>query len=124
VRLLLPGLKHDHHAVWFAGRRYYGALLRAGARIWEYQPRFMHAKAALFDEEWSLVGSPNLDRWSSFITHELAAEARCKALTAQLAGQFEEDLAESREITYEEWRARPLLSRLCEHFFGMFDQAF
>ncbi len=124
VRLLLPGSRHDHPAIRFAGRRYYGNLLRAGIRIWEYQPRFLHAKTAVFDGEWSLAGSPNLDRWSLFLNHEIAVEARDRTLAAQLETQFREDLALSREITLAEWRRRPLSARLLEHFFGVFDRAF
>ncbi|MFQ5747990.1 MAG: phosphatidylserine/phosphatidylglycerophosphate/cardiolipin synthase family protein, partial [Planctomycetota bacterium] len=124
VRLLLPGSRHDHPAIRFAGRRYYGNLLRAGIRIWEYQPRFLHAKTAVFDGEWSLAGSPNLDRWSLFLNHEIAVEARDRALAGQLETQFREDLALSREITLPEWRRRPLTTRLLEHFFGVFDRAF
>lgn len=124
VRLLLPGLEHDHRAVWFAGRRYYGKLLRGGVRIWEYQDDFMHAKNALFDQEWTLVGSANLDRWSLYVNYELAAEARDRALATELERQFEADFACSREVRLEEWTRRPLWNRFLEHFFGVFDSAF
>ena len=40
----------------FASWHYYAKLLKSGVRVFEYQPGFMHAKAAVFDDEWSLLG--------------------------------------------------------------------
>lgn len=125
VRLLLPGPKlHDHPAVRLASRRYYAQLLRAGVRIFEYQPSFQHSKAGLFDEEWSLIGTPNLDRWSFLSNHEIAIESRIPTLADDLEAAFESDFQQSREITLEMWRARSLWSRFLESFFGIFDNAF
>lgn len=45
------------------GQRHYGSLLRSGVRIFEYQPRFLHAKVQLCDNGAS-IGSNNLDRWN------------------------------------------------------------
>src|SRR6185312_2243238 len=61
VRLLLPGSNIDNHIVRFSGQTHYDTLLEAGVRIYEYQPTFMHAKVAVVDGQWSMVGSPNLN---------------------------------------------------------------
>ncbi len=124
VRLLLPGRETDHPFVRQATRRYYGRLLRAGARIFEYQPSFMHSKCSLFDTEHCLVGSANLDWWSLVRNHEAAIEAVCPNLGQQLAKNFEQDYQNSREITLQSWMKRPLWSRFVERFFGLFDRAF
>ena len=50
VRLLLPGPVTDHPTVRHAGRRHYAHLLPDGVRIFEYQRRFLHAKAVLCDQ--------------------------------------------------------------------------
>src|SRR5205807_2323771 len=63
VRLLLPGARTDHPWVRQAARRFYGKLLRNGVKIFEYQPRMLHAKMILCDD-WVSIGSSNLDRWS------------------------------------------------------------
>ena len=39
----------------------YHHLLHAGVRIYEYCERPLHGKVALVDDEWSTVGSSNLD---------------------------------------------------------------
>lgn len=125
VRLVLPGPKlHDHPAVRMASRRYYAQLLRNGIRLFEYQPSFQHAKAALFDEDWTLLGTPNLDRWSNLWNHEVAVDTLNKPLADELANAFRRDFESCREITFDMWKARPLKSRIQEDFFGIFDQAF
>jgi len=43
------------------GRSYYEELLPYGVKIYEYEAGFNHAKVALVDEEWLMVGSANLD---------------------------------------------------------------
>src|SRR5690606_4280386 len=50
VRLLLSGRHTDNPPVRYAGQRYYPRLLKAGVRIFEYQPRFLHMKIVLVDE--------------------------------------------------------------------------
>ena len=63
VRLLLTGRNTDHAPVRYAGRRYYPRLLKAGVRIFEYQPRFLHLKMVLVDD-WVSLGSCNFDHWN------------------------------------------------------------
>lgn len=123
VRLLLPGRRIDHPVVRIASHRYYSQLLRTGIRIFEYQTAFLHEKVALFDEEWSLVGSPNLDRWSLYLNNELAVETRCTRLARDLEEQFLVDFGESEEILWEEWRKRPRWARFLEEVLGILEPA-
>jgi cardiolipin synthase A/B len=64
VRLLLPGPRTDHPSVRRVGQLHYERLLRSGVRIFEYQPRFLHAKVTVCDQ-WLSIGSSNLDRWNN-----------------------------------------------------------
>jgi len=121
VRLLLPGHKTDHPSVRYAGRRYYRALLRAGVRIFEYQPRFIHAKQAICDD-WVSVGSANYDRWSFRWTLEANQEVHDTLIAHQARELFLKDLNEAHEIRYEAWLARPRWQRLKEWFWGKVDQ--
>lgn len=125
VRLLLPGpRKHDHPAVRFAARRYYLRLLRAGIRIYEYQPTFQHAKVALLNEAHTVVGSANLDRWSWLHNHEIMVAAHAPVLADRVHAWFEAEFSESEEITTEAWVKRSLGARIAERFFGLFDRWF
>jgi phosphatidylserine/phosphatidylglycerophosphate/cardiolipin synthase-like enzyme len=121
VRLLLPGAITDHPAVRHAGRRFYHRLLRHGARIFEYQPGFVHAKAALCDD-WVSLGSSNIDRWNLRWNLEANQEVHDKEFADRLAAQFQADFLESEEKKLEQWRKRPWYRRLAEWFWGRVDK--
>ncbi len=117
VRLLLPGSSSDHPAVWHAGRRFYGRLLRGGVRVFEYQPGFLHTKMVLCDD-WTSIGSSNLDHWTLRWNLEANQAAMDPALASRLADVFEADFTQSTEWTVAEWQQRGRRERLLERFLG------
>jgi phosphatidylserine/phosphatidylglycerophosphate/cardiolipin synthase-like enzyme len=121
VRLMLSGRLTDHGPVRFAGHRYYPKLLRSGVRIFEYQPRFLHLKAVLVDD-WVSIGSCNFDHWTLRFNLEANLEALDPDLTAALAASLESDFALSREITLDDWFARPLAMRISQRLWGWLDR--
>jgi len=70
VRLLLPGEHTDTHLVRLTSRGFYGNLLRAGVRIFEYEPTMMHSKDVVVDGQWSIAGSLNMDIRSQALNEE------------------------------------------------------
>ncbi|WP_296756582.1 phospholipase D-like domain-containing protein [Thioalkalivibrio sp.] len=120
VRLLLAGPRNDHPSVWHAGRRFYGRLLRGGVRIFEYQPRFLHAKAVLCDD-WSSIGSSNLDHWTLRWNLEANQTVIDPAFAGKLAELFTVDFEHSEEWTDTAWRNRGLWLRLMERVAGGLD---
>ncbi|MCW8885530.1 MAG: phosphatidylserine/phosphatidylglycerophosphate/cardiolipin synthase family protein, partial [Motiliproteus sp.] len=111
VRLLLPGPITDHPGIYYASRRYYKRLLAAGVRIYEYQPRFMHAKLGVCDN-WVSIGSCNLDHWNLRWNLEANQEAFDAALVEQVCESIQHDFGYSDEITLEQWLKRPLHKRV------------
>ena len=120
VRLLLPGPYTDHPAVRHAGRRFYTRMLRAGVRIFEYQPRFLHAKTILCDD-WVSLGSSNLDRWNLRWNLEANQEVDDAAFAEEVRVMFGEDFGNSIECRYDDWRRRPWHVRLRERIWGRVD---
>ncbi len=120
VRLLLPGEFTDHPAVRHAGRRFYYSLLRAGVRVFEYQPRFTHAKVMICDA-WVSIGSSNIDRWNLRWNLEANQELEDQAFAHRVREMFETDFAQCVEHTLENWRCRPWHRRLLEWFWGRID---
>jgi phosphatidylserine/phosphatidylglycerophosphate/cardiolipin synthase-like enzyme len=121
VRLLLPGPHSDHPGVRHAGRRRYGGLLRHGARVFEYQPRFMHQKVFLCDE-WVSIGSSNVDRWGQRWNLEANQEVEDADFAQRAHDMLEADFAAAVEMTYESWRKRSWYRRALEWFWGRVDR--
>jgi len=105
VRLLVPG-KSDVALAQWAAHAAYARMLEAGVRIWEYQPRVLHAKTALVDRGWATVGTANFDYRSFFVNDEINLLGHAPALNATLAEHFIEDLAESGEVVKAAWTRR------------------
>ncbi|MHA6492697.1 phospholipase D-like domain-containing protein [Pseudomonas borbori] len=121
VRLLLSGSRTDHPSVRYAGHRYYPKLLRAGVRIFEYQPRFLHLKMVLVDD-WVSIGSCNFDHWNLRFNLDANLEALDHSLASAARQVFLDDFAASEEVTLEQWRARPLWRRAQQRLWGWLDR--
>ena len=98
VRLLLPSLS-DSRAVSAAARSYYDSLMAAGVRIYEYQPRMLHAKTLVVDSWLAAVGTANFDNRSFRLNFEVTALVFGQRLADELAALFERDLAHAKHIT-------------------------
>ncbi|WP_083024300.1 phospholipase D-like domain-containing protein [Vreelandella lionensis] len=120
VRLLLPGAKHDHPGVRYAGQRFYQGLLRAGVRIFEFQPTFIHAKFVLADE-WVSLGSCNFDPWNLHWNLEANQEIEDSAFACEVQALFERNFAASQEVDAAAWAARPWGQRAKEWVYGVVD---
>ncbi|MEA2722604.1 MAG: cardiolipin synthase [Gemmatimonadales bacterium] len=116
VRILVPGNHTDALPVQAAGRSYYQELLSAGVRIFEFQPAMMHAKTAVVDSAWSIVGSANLDERSMELNEENVLGVGDKAFAQAIEQGLTDDFARSKEILLEEWRKRSILRRCMESF--------
>ena len=97
VRVLVPR-KGDSRLVDLAARSYFPELLEARVRVYEYLPRFIHAKTLLCDRDVAIVGTANFDNRSFRLDFELACVLFGTPANARLAQQFELDLADSREL--------------------------
>lgn len=69
VRMITPGIP-DKKLVYRLTRSYYPTLLRAGVKIYEYTPGFIHAKSYVCDDELCVVGTINMDYRSLYLHFE------------------------------------------------------
>jgi cardiolipin synthase len=120
VRVILPG-STDHAVVRQAGRRRYAQLLGSGVKLYERQGAILHAKTAVIDGVWSTVGTTNLEMWSLGRNDEINAVVLGPEFGALMEESFADDLAQSRQILPQEWSERPLLERVAQGFWGLFD---
>jgi cardiolipin synthase len=101
----------DQKVVYHAQRSYYEALLRAGVRIWLYQrPTVLHAKHFTIDDDVAVVGSSNMDMRSFTLNLEISVMVHGKTFVSQLREIEADYRSKSRELTLDEWLARPTRS--------------
>jgi len=110
VRLLVPRKSDVFFMPWVA-TSYYAEMLDEGVRIFEYLPRFLHAKSILIDD-WAAVGSSNLNRRSLLRDFEIDIVVSDEKELKRLAEIFPEDLNQSEEITSAPGGLKAWLGRL------------
>ena len=115
LRIITPGPIIDSKTVRAASRASWGPLLEAGAEISEYQPTMFHCKVFMVDGLLVSVGSTNFDNRSFRLNDEANLNIYDEAFAAAETVQFEADLAQSRRITFEDWKNRPLHEKAMEH---------
>ena len=111
VRILIPGTITDNQISRYLAQSYYAELLNHGIRIFEYQPRFLHAKLVLCDD-WVSIGSCNVDRWNFLWNLDANQEIDDVQFSARIVEMFKQDFTDSREILCQDWRDRSLITRL------------
>ena len=97
VVIIMPHVPDKMYAYLLA-RSYYGELLAAGVRIFEYTPGFVHAKVFSSDGEKAVVGSVNLDYRSLYLHFECAVYLYRNQAVEAVEKDFQKTLLECGEI--------------------------
>lgn len=119
VRLMLPEVA-DNLIMRPANKAFYEETLKAGVRIFLRQGEFIHSKTFVCDDYLTSIGSANLDFRSFSINYEVNAYIYDEQTALMNKGIFISDLKQCRELTLEEWSARPWHSRLLESLIRLF----
>jgi len=106
LRIVLPS-RPDHWSIHLTSQSVYGELLRAGARIYEYTPGFMHAKMMAADGNQAVVGSVNMDYRSFNMQYESAVWCCGGTLPGEVHQDIAAAIGASSEVRLEAWMARP-----------------
>ena len=97
VKLILPGIP-DKWLVKELAKSHYARLLKAGVKIYEYTPGFVHAKVYLADDEIAMVGTINMDHRSLVHNFENGVWMyRCRGIN-EIKADFAETFAKCVHI--------------------------
>ena len=116
VSVIVPGRNTDQRWVRLASRRMWGELLQAGVRIYEYRATMTHAKVLVIDGLWAVLGTTNIDNRSFEHNDEINVALQDTVVAARLLEDYERDLRDSREVTADDWRRRPLWEKIVGPF--------
>ena len=120
VRILIPS-RADHRTVFLASTLHAHHAVRAGIKVFRYQPGFLHQKALLIDREAAAIGSMNLDSRSFRLNFEVSAIAVDHDFAADVTSMLIDDFKRSREIDEHEYLDAPYLRRVAMHVARLFD---
>jgi cardiolipin synthase len=114
VRVMVAGTSNDTVLARFNSVRLYGAILRAGVELYEYNRTMMHHKIMIVDGLWSTVGTSNFDTRSFSHNEESNVSGVNAGFARELLASFEQDLALCERMTLEQWQHRGLPHRTVE----------
>ena len=119
VRIVTPGIP-DKAMAYRLTRANYGLLMKAGVRIYEYTPGFIHAKSIVCDDCRAVVGTINFDYRSLYHHFENAVYFTHKQAVLAVKRDEEEVFAVSklRSIADEK---RGVFSRIFDCFLRVFE---
>ena len=121
VRIILPGTT-DSQVALYAQRYYYAKLLKSGVKLYEHSTSLLHAKTAVVDKVWSTVGSTNMDNLSLLSNDEVNAIILSREFAVEMENMFVKDLADSRQVHWDEWEKRPALQKIRTWFVHLFSK--
>ncbi len=100
VRITMPHIP-DKKMVFMMSRSFYPGLLKAGVKIYEYVPGFLHAKSLVCDDDVAYVGSCNMDYRSFYLHYECGAILYESDCIADIKQDYLTTLKECKPISYE-----------------------
>ena len=110
VRLMIPE-RSDSTVLRFASFSYITEMLRAGVKVYFYQPGILHSKTIIIDDELCSVGSTNFDFRSFEHNFEANAFIYDREVNSEMKRIFLEDQQQCRRIIQHYWRHRPLYQK-------------
>src|SRR5699024_965851 len=119
VSIVLP-LRNNLPYVGWASRHGLAPLLRRGVTVYFQPPPFAHTKLFIVDDDYALVGSPNIDPRSLRLNFELGVEIYDHTTVKHLAEHIRHTIDKSASYTLADLKSRHLLTRLRDSLCWMF----
>jgi cardiolipin synthase len=119
VRLMLPK-RSDTRTANMASHSFIDDMVKAGAKIYLYEPGFLHAKLVVSDDALTCIGSANMDFRSFEHNFEISAFVYQRDFALQMKKIFMYDLQRCERVNPSRWLKRPLRQRIMESFMRLF----
>jgi cardiolipin synthase len=114
VTIIVPK-KNDSKLVHYASRARFGELTRSGVKIMPFQGGLLHSKTITIDNDFSLIGSVNLDMRSFWLNFELTMFVYNREFTQQLRAVQQQYMQNSLLLDQKHFDQRSFFSRLKEN---------
>ncbi len=119
VRIIMPG-KPDKKSIFYLSRSYYAELIKAGVKIYEYTPGFVHAKMVVSDDISAIVGSTNFDFRSLYLHFEAGVLLHSSKTVLNIKQDFDSVMGNSHLITLRDVKQRKWFEKFVAAFLKFF----
>lgn len=113
VRIMIPG-KSDSTMLQLATYSYVTQCIKAGIKVYTYDPGMLHAKTIIIDHNLVIAGSTNFDYRSFENNFECSLIIYDKDVNRRMRDIFFDDIANCTKLTATQWQRRPLPQRSLE----------
>ncbi len=115
IRIMTP-FRWDKRFVHFMTRSYYRELIRAGVKIYEYTPGFIHSKIFVCDDEIATVGTANMDFRSLYLQFECGAFFCGASVVSDVRDDFLKTVPVCKEMTEKDCKSNAFVRFLQDLF--------
>lgn len=119
VSIIMP-YKPDKIYAFLLAKTYYPELIKAGVKIYEFTPGFIHAKSFVSDDQKAVVGTINLDFRSLYLHFECAAYMYEVPEIQKMEDDFQNTLDQSRLVALEDCKKEKLIVKLMGRLLRLF----
>ena len=119
VRIMIPR-KTDSRLLQLATFSYVTRCLKAGIKVYTFEPGMLHAKSMTIDDDFTTAGSTNFDFRSFENNFEANLLIYDRDVNAGMREIFFSDLRHCTKLKYSEWKTRPLPQRALESLVRLF----
>ena len=102
VEVIVPGKFINEKIVRAASKEHWPELIKAGVKIYEYQPTMVHVKLLIVDNVFTSVGSGNFDNRSIQLNDEANLDVLDHDFAAEQTRLFELDKKQSHEMALDQ----------------------
>lgn len=113
VRIMTPYIP-DKKLVNACTKSFYGQLLEAGIKIYEYKPGFIHSKIVVSDDQVATIGTVNFDFRSFYLNYECGIWLYNTKEELKIKQDFINTQEKCEEIKLETWKKRKLSIKIVE----------
>ena len=111
VRIITPHIP-DKKMVFMVTRSYYAELIKAGVKIYEYTPGFIHGKTIVSDDTLGIVGSANFDFRSLYLHYEISCLLYDASTIIDIKNDFLKTAESSHEVLLSETKTKNIFKKI------------
>lgn len=119
VKLVLPGISNKK-SLYYLTRSYYTELIKAGVKVYEYSPGYIHTKMVVVDDNTAVLGSTNLDFRKLNVHFEAGVIVHSSKAVTAMKQDVDSLVGSCHTVTLRDCKQRKIKEKLAARFLKFF----